>query len=81
MVEVSIQVGDEGFRLSVTAGSIRQALGMVEEQYPGTDARVVFPLDPDAFFAADPTAESGIDLGMPRASRARSWILGRQVRA
>lgn len=59
MVKVSIEVGAAGFRVAVTAESIRQALRVVEEHYPGVDARVVFPLDPEAFFA-EPAATAGI---------------------
>ncbi len=73
-----------GMRLSVTAESMRQALGMVEDRYPEADTRVVFPPYPDAFFAADPLAEAGSVSGCRRASRARSRTYpdtGRQVRA
>ena len=73
-----------GLRLSVTAESMRQTPGPVEDRYPEADTRVVFPPYPDAFFAADPLAEAGSVSGCRRASRARYETYpdaGRQVQA
>ena len=73
-----------GMRPGVTAESMRQALGMLEDRYPQADSRVVFPPYPDALFAADPRRRTRASLsGCRRASRARSRThsdIGRQVR-
>ena len=64
MVKVSVEVGVAGFQV-VVAESIRRALEIAEDRYPGAGARVVFPLDPDAFFAVDPARTSSIELDAP----------------
>ena len=63
MVRVSIEVdsGAARFGLAVRAESIRQALSIAEVLYPGADARVVFPIDPEGFFDEDPAATPGPD--------------------
>jgi len=38
MVKASVEVGDGGLRLFVTAESIRRVLGLVENQYLGLTA-------------------------------------------
>ncbi len=60
MVKVSVDVGGAGMRLVVLAESIGRAQRLVEDLYPGAQARVVFPLDPEGFFA-DPAAKAGIE--------------------
>ena len=52
MIEVSIQVGsgDICYEIAIRAGSIRQALSMAGDRYPGRDLRVVFPIKPETFF-------------------------------
>jgi hypothetical protein len=42
-------------RVRITAPSIERALGMAGNGKPGKEVRVVFPLDPGSFFAADAT--------------------------
>ncbi len=64
MVKVSVDVGGAGTRLVVLAQSIGQAQRLVEELYPGVQARVVFPLDTEGFFA-DPAAKVGIEHAIP----------------
>ncbi len=56
MVRVSIEVecGAARFGLVVRAESIGRALGIAEALYPGADARVVFPIEPEGFFVEDP---------------------------
>ncbi len=58
MVEVSIEVhdGTARFAVAVLARSIRQALNIVATQYPGSVARVKFPIDPEGFFVEDSAA-------------------------
>jgi len=65
MVKVSVDIGSAGFRLVVVADSISRALSLVEDRYPGVEARVVFPLDPDAFFAAGSLTAAGIERSIP----------------
>ena len=72
MVRVSVEVRDGASRLEVAvrARSISRALGLVAARYPKGDARVVFPIDPEGFFAGgDPAggAET-VGLGPPRAA-------------
>ena len=58
MIRVLIEV-DSGacrFGLEVRAESIVRALSIAEALYPGTDARVVFPIEPEEFFVEDPAA-------------------------
>jgi hypothetical protein len=61
MVRVSIEVdtGAARFGLEVRAESIARALGLAEALYPGADARVVFPIEPEGFFVEDPVATPG----------------------
>jgi hypothetical protein len=65
VVRVSTKTGAEGFRTDIVAGSIWQALGILEEQYPSAGARVIFPVDPNAFFIAKPE-RVGTELKMPQ---------------
>jgi hypothetical protein len=52
MVKVSIRVhsGTARFTVAVQAPSIQQALSIVAARYPGSLAKVKFPIDPDVFF-------------------------------
>jgi hypothetical protein len=60
MVRISVEVssGASRFRVSVQAESIRRALEIVQGQNPGRDVGVVFPIDPEMFFAGDRAAMS-----------------------
>ena len=60
MVGVLIDVVDGDFHVlvSVRTESIRRSLELVKRKYSGCEARVVFPLDPESFFAANPSAEA-----------------------
>jgi hypothetical protein len=40
----------------VLAKSIQQALNIVAARYPGSVAKVKFPIDPESFFAEDSAA-------------------------
>ncbi len=55
MVRISVEVksGATRFRVAVLAESIRRALEIVQRQNPGRDVGVVFPIDPEMFFAGD----------------------------
>ena len=60
MITVKIQVNNhsESLLVAVRARSIEQAIRHAEEQYAECDVRVVFPLDPDSFFAGDTHTEA-----------------------
>ena len=60
MVRVCIEVkcgGDGTTTLAVKAENILRALEIAREQNPGCALNVVFPLDPDTFFARDGSEE------------------------
>lgn len=62
MVRVSVEVDDGAakFRVTVQAESIRRALEIAGDGKPGRNVRVIFPLDPEAFFdqgSEEPVAE------------------------
>ena len=52
MIKVTVQVasGTARFKVAVQSESIRRAVQIVEGQNPGCEARVTFPIDPEAFF-------------------------------
>ena len=52
MVKVSIEVhsGAAHFAVAVQAQSIQRALSLVAARYPGSIARVKFPIEPEGFF-------------------------------
>jgi hypothetical protein len=53
VVKVSVEVrsGAARFRAAVWAQSIERAASLVNERYPSGEAKVLFPIDPEAFFA------------------------------
>jgi hypothetical protein len=61
MIRVSVEVysGAARFRATVWAKSIECALSLVRARYPGGEARVIFPIEPEAFFVDGvvPTSE------------------------
>ena len=62
MVRISVEVrsGTARFRVGVQAQSIRKALGVVGGRYPHGVVEVAFPIEPEGFFAREPTAVAGI---------------------
>ena len=58
MVKVSIEVhdGTARFAVAVLAKSIQQALRIVAARYPGSVARVKFPISSEGFFVEDSAA-------------------------
>ena len=65
MIKVSVEVRSEAvrFRVVVWAQSIERAVSLVSTRYPGCQARVLFPIEPEAFFAnKDPVPASGMVL-------------------
>lgn len=55
MIKVSVEVCDEPaqFRITVWANNIEQALRQVNVRYPGGEARVLFPIDPESYFVPE----------------------------
>jgi hypothetical protein len=62
MVRVSIEVrsGAAHFRVGVQASSIQRAVSLVKGLHSASDVRVVFPIDPEAFFVEDAYAKEGL---------------------
>lgn len=55
MIRVSVEIREGALtrRVRITAPSIKQALKMAGEGKPGRRARLVFPIDPEAFFVPE----------------------------
>lgn len=53
MIKVRVEVHEEDarFSLPVQAESINRAVTIMKERHPSRDVRVVFPIDPQEFFA------------------------------
>jgi hypothetical protein len=58
MVRVSIEIhsGAVRFLVAVQAQSIQRALSIVAARYPGSIARVRFPIESEGFFVEDAAA-------------------------
>jgi hypothetical protein len=59
MIRVRVELSDAGGNrssLEVEANSIERALEQASANYPDWVARVVFPIDPEAFFVGDAAA-------------------------
>ncbi len=54
MIRILVEVVSDCIRFTVPVRgeSIRKALDSVKERYPGGDARVVFPVDPEKFLVS-----------------------------
>ena len=61
MIRILVEVasGATHFRADVTAKSIERAVALAGAQYPSSEVRVVFPIEPETFFAehAGPVTE------------------------
>ena len=57
MIRIDVEVGSGGgiFKAAVRADSIARAVGLARTRYPGSDVRVLFPIDPEDFFCEDST--------------------------
>lgn len=62
MIRVSVEVrsGAARFRAAVWAESIERALSLVKARYPGGEAGVIFPIEPEAFFVDGAVPASGV---------------------
>jgi len=70
MVKVSVEVSSRNahFRVTLCARSIERALDVASARYPGSEVRVIFPIEPDTFFTEDATLVSDtLWLEIPRA--------------
>jgi hypothetical protein len=56
MIRVSMEVreGTALSRATVQAESIREAVSITRERYPGRDVRVIFPIEAEEFFIVRP---------------------------
>jgi hypothetical protein len=61
VIRISVEVGRGAarHRVAVQAESIKRALEIVERQNPGCEAKVAFPIEPEAFFVWDTAATTG----------------------
>lgn len=59
MIRILIEVGDVHgrFGVAVEAKNIREALRSVEALHPDGEPRVVFPIEPEAFFVSEPVVQ------------------------
>jgi hypothetical protein len=58
-VSLEIRSGTAHFRAAVGAESIERALGLASKSYPGCEAKVIFPINPEAFFAEGSASSPG----------------------
>jgi hypothetical protein len=58
MMRVTVEVVSDAAHsmITVRAESIRRAVEIAKEHNPSCDARVTFPIDPEAFFVSNPAA-------------------------
>jgi hypothetical protein len=61
MIRVSMEVreGAALSRATVQAESIREAVSITREHYPGRDVRIIFPIDAEDFFIESPADGNG----------------------
>jgi hypothetical protein len=61
MIRVSMELreGTTLSRATVQAETIREAVSITRERYPGRDVRVIFPIDAEDFFIDDPAEGNG----------------------
>ena len=55
VIRVSVEIRGIAacFKADVCAESVVQAVDLADACFPGCEARLLFPIDPDAFFAGD----------------------------
>jgi hypothetical protein len=59
-VSVEVRNGAARFKVAVQAESIRRAVSLVGERYPGRDVSAKFPKDPEGLFVEAPATRAGI---------------------
>ncbi len=67
MIRILVEVsGAVRFRVAVRAKSIEQTVSIASTRYPGSEVGVLFPIDPETFFAEGLAADAGlVELEMP----------------
>jgi hypothetical protein len=70
MIKVQIRVHNEigSFIVAVRAETLRQAARIARDLYPGCAVGIVFPIEPDGFFAAGSHQDGRVGLGGPERS-------------
>src|SRR5829696_9921832 len=55
MISVSVEIREGGFtrRVQITAPSVKRAMNIAGGGKPGRGVRLLFPIDPEAFFVVD----------------------------
>ncbi len=55
MIRISVEVssGVASFRAVAWAENIEHAVAIASAQYPRSEVRILFPIDPETFFAGD----------------------------
>ena len=56
---MEVREGTALSRATVQAESIREAVSITRERYPGRDVRVIFPIDAEDFFIEGPAEGNG----------------------
>ena len=59
-VPVEVRSGEVCFRAAAWAESVERAVNLVKARYPGKEDRVIFPIEPDSFFADGSTSVSEV---------------------
>jgi hypothetical protein len=54
IVSMEVREGTALSRATVQAESIREAVSITRERYPGRDVRVIFPIEAEEFFIVGP---------------------------
>ncbi len=54
-VSVEVREGELTYRAQVTTSSIERALEIMGEEKPGRKVRLLFPIEPEVFFVAEPS--------------------------
>ena len=54
-VSVEVREGELTYRAQVTSSSIERALEIMGEEKPGRSVRLLFPIEPEVFFAPVPS--------------------------
>ena len=75
MIRVSVEVSQVAgsFTADVWAESVAQAVDLANAWNPGCEARVLFPIDPDTFFAKSPAG--GARMVRSEVLKATGWMV------
>lgn len=62
-VQLEVRAGAARFRVSARARSIRRAVGLAGDRYPGGEVKLILPVEPETFF--DPREGDHLGVEMP----------------